>query len=421
MNVVLADAIIGSWMTEGWRFRVDIVAEGEGYAGYLSEGLENGEQDRANPNPALRDRPLLGCRLFYGLICKDGRWKGGKLYNPENGTYYDLELKLGGKDRLELRIYMGLRFLGITQHWERFGVRKDLEYEEIEAAAGLSPDLVWPKERSQAWFNAHPWPVGCNYIPSNAINQLEMWQQETFSPDLIARELDLAQFLGFTTLRVYLHDIPWRRDRQGLINRMKRFLDIAAPRGLSVIFVLFDDCWNDRARPGRQPKPRQGVHNSGWVRSPTSRFINNETLWPLLEDYVSSIISEFKVDERIYAWDLYNEIGNSVGFLPNSTRLLGLTFHWARQSCPSQPVTAGLWKESSWFRGLNDFLIRNSDIITFHDYSTLDRLRSKIETLSAYGKPLICTEYMARTQNSRFETHLPLFRDRDVGALSGAL
>ncbi|WP_304224382.1 DUF2147 domain-containing protein [Gracilinema caldarium] len=421
MNTIPADAILGSWMTEGWRFRVDIVAEADGYAGYLTEGLENGERDMANPDPALRGRSLLGSRLFYGLVYKDSLWKGGKLYNPENGTYYDVEMQIAGENRLDLRIFMGLRWLGITQHWERFGVRKDLEYEEIETAAGLSSDLVWPTKRAQAWYAAHPWPVGCNYIPSNAINQLEMWQRDTFTPELIAKELDLAQSLGFNTLRVYLHDILWRHDRESFINRIKRFLDLAASRGLSVMFILFDDCWNDRAHPGRQPKPRKGVHNSGWVRSPTSRFINDEKAWPLLEDYVSGIISEFQFDERVYAWDLYNEIGNSVGFLPNSTRLLGLTFRWARQMNPSQPVTAGIWKGSSWFRGLNEFLIRNSDIITFHDYSPLDTLRSKIEALSAYGKPLVCTEYMARTQNSRFETHLPLFREWGVGAMSWGL
>lgn len=416
-----ADAIVGSWMSDGWRFRLEIQREDGGYAGYLAEGLENGEQDAANPDPALRQRPLLGGRLFSGLTYKNGRWRGGKLYNPENGKFYGMNLTLADQDNLNLRAFVGIPALGLTQRWEKFGYRKDLDNRVIEEEAGLSSDMVWSSERSRHWFADHPWPVGCNFIPSNAINQLEMWQKETFSPELIAKELGLAADLGFTVIRVYLHDIPWRMDREGFIARISRFLDLAQQAGLSVIFVIFDDCWNDTSHPGRQPAPRPGIHNSGWVRSPGSRLINNEESWTELEKYVTGVIGKFKDDQRIYAWDLYNEIGNSVGFLPNTTRLLGRTFRWARQARPNQPITAGIWKSASWFKGINEFLARNSDIITFHDYSPKESLIKKIETLSAYGKPLVCTEYMARTQNSRFESHLPIFRERNVGALNWGL
>jgi uncharacterized protein (DUF2147 family) len=421
MGNTSADAIVGSWMSDGWRFRLEIAPKDGGYSGFLAEGLENGELDAANPDPALRNRPLLGSRLFYGLRFHNGTWKGGKLYNPENGKFYDMKVTLALKDTLDLRVFVGIQLLGITQHWERFDYRKDLDAAVIEEGAKLSSDMVWPAERARQWFAQHPWPVGCNFIPSNAINQLEMWQRDTFSPEHIGKELRLAAGLGFSTIRVYLHDIPWRFDRDGFITRISRFLDLAEQAGLSVIFVIFDDCWNDNPHPGKQPAPRPGVHNSGWVRSPGSRLIQNEKTWSALEDYVTGIIGKFKDDGRIYAWDLYNEIGNSIGFLPNTSRLLGRTFRWARQAGPTQPITAGIWKGASWFRGINEFLARNSDIITFHDYSPKESLLKKIDALSVYGKPLVCTEYMARTQDSRFESHLPIFRKKNVGALSWGL
>lgn len=416
-----ADDIIGSWMSDGWRFRLEIARDGEFYAGTLAEGLENGEQDAANPDPALRTRPLLGSRLFGGLRFDNGVWRGGRLYNPETGKSYAMRLSLSGPDVLDMRAYIGVPALGMTQHWQRQGYRPDLDAANIASEAGLTSEQAWSPERAQVWYGSEPWPVGCNFIPSNAINQLEMWQTDSFDIELIGHELNLAHSIGFNCIRVYLHDILWRIDKVGFLSRISSFLDAAHGAGITVIFVLFDDCWNDNPVPGRQPSPKPGVHNSGWVRSPGSRMINDESQWAELEDYVTGIIKAFRSDQRIYAWDLYNEIGNSVGFLPNSTRLLARTFLWARRANPEQPLTAGIWKGSSWFSGVNEFLATNSDIISFHDYSPTDTLLLKIQALSAYKKPLVCTEYMARTQGCTFRDNLPVLRTHMVGAINWGL
>jgi len=65
----------------------------------------------------------------------------------------------------------------------------------------------WSEERIANWYNAMRWPAGCNYNPANSINQLEFWQEDTFSPDIIDKELALAEEIGFTVLRTYLHDL----------------------------------------------------------------------------------------------------------------------------------------------------------------------------------------------------------------------
>ncbi len=421
MNELHADDIIGSWMSDGWRFRLDIARSGETYGGILAEGLENGEQDAANPDPTLRTRPLLGSRLFGGLRYGNGAWQGGRLYNPETGKSYAMRLTLSGSDMLDMRAYIGIPALGMTQHWQRLGYRPDLDAAVMASEAGLNAELAWSPQRAWEWYDSQPWPVGCNFIPSNAINQLQMWQSDSFDPELIGRELDMARSIGFNSIRVYLHDIAWRMDRDGFLSRIARFLDLARESGLRVIFVLFDDCWNDNPRPGRQPAPKPGVHNSGWVRSPGSALINDPSRWTGLEDYIGGIIGAFRTDRRIYAWDLYNEPGNSVGFLPNSTRLLARTFLWARKASPEQPLTAGIWKDSSWFAGVNAFLAAHSDIISFHDYAPPDSLARKMQSLSGYGKPMICTEYMARTQGSTFQGNLPLLRSHRVGAINWGL
>jgi hypothetical protein len=269
----------------------------------------------------------------------------------------------------------------------------------------------WSKDKVNAWYAKQPWLVGCNFIPSNAINQLEMWQADTFDPKTLDRELGWAADLRLNTMRVFLHDLAWEADPDGFKKRVGQYLDIAAKHKIKTLFVIFDDCWNQHPKIGKQPAPIPGVHNSGWVQSPGTSAVVNPKHWPGLERYVMDILRTFGKDERIVAWDLYNEPGNnSLG--DKSLPLLAQTFRWARAAAPSQPLTVGVWFDNA---KLNAFQLEASDVITFHNYNKADSLRSQIGDLKKLGRPVICTEYMARTQGSRFETHLPIFKEEKVG------
>src|SRR5512133_77311 len=160
------DEILGSWMSGGWRIRLEIGKEGQGYFGVLAEGLENGEKDSANPDPGLRGRPLLGMRLFDGLSYRSGAWSGGRIYDPESGKSYALILRLQADGTLDMRAYIGLKWIGMSQRWSRLVDRADFIADAIAAEAGLEQGMAWTAEKSQAWYRARPWPVGCNYIPS---------------------------------------------------------------------------------------------------------------------------------------------------------------------------------------------------------------------------------------------------------------
>ena len=98
----------------------------------------------------------------------------------------------------------------------------------------------WTAERSNQWMEKNGWLVGCNYIPSNAINQLEMWQAETFSPELIEKELGWAADLGFNTVRVFLHNLLWEQNSEGFLARIDTFLSIAYRHKIRTMLVLFD-------------------------------------------------------------------------------------------------------------------------------------------------------------------------------------
>lgn len=274
----------------------------------------------------------------------------------------------------------------------------------------------WTADRANAWYGPQPWIVGCNFIPSNAINQLEMWQQDTFDPATIDRELKWASELGMNSIRVFLHDLPWQADAEGFRRRIDAFLGIAARHGIRPMLVLFDDCWNESPKSGKQPDPVPGVHNSGWLQSPGKAVVNDASAWPRLERYVKGVIGAFAHDARVLAWDLYNEPGNS-GQGAASLPLLKKAFEWARSVAPEQPLTAGVWFGD---RTLNDFQLSESDIVTFHNYDGPEALVAQIGELRKLGRPVLCTEWLRRG-HSEVATCLPVFKREHVGCFNWGL
>ncbi|MGB3801107.1 MAG: cellulase family glycosylhydrolase [Lewinella sp.] len=276
----------------------------------------------------------------------------------------------------------------------------------------------WSPEKATAWYAEHDWLTGANFNPSTAINQLEMWQEATFDPETIDRELGYAEGIGFNTMRVYLHSLAYEADPEGFKERVDTYLGLADRHGISTMFVIFDDVWGKTPQIGEQPEPIPGTHNSGWVQDPGDPASREEANFPALEEYVKDLLTTFADDDRILMWDLYNEPGNS-GKLTSSMPLLQSVFTWAREVNPSQPLTVGLW---AWdFQELNTFQAQNSDIITYHQYEGPREHQHIINLLKTHGRPMICTEYMARTNNSRFWNILPILKRENIGAINWGL
>lgn len=274
----------------------------------------------------------------------------------------------------------------------------------------------WSEEKVWEWYNSHEWLSGTNFIPSTAVNSIEMWRAETFDAETIDRELGWAEDLGFNFMRVYLNSLVWKHDPEGFKERIDQYLAIADKHGIGTMFVFFDDCWNPDPAFGPQPEPKTGVHNSGWIQDPGKEARQDTaSLYPWLEDYVKDIISTFKNDDRVLVWDMYNEPGNSK-YGSSSLPLLKNAFEWALEVIPSQPLTAGIWNLE--LEELNKFQISNSDIITYHNYMGKANHRLWIKLLKTHGRPLMCTEWMARNRNSKFQNLMPLLKEENVAALS---
>jgi hypothetical protein len=276
---------------------------------------------------------------------------------------------------------------------------------------------TWSKKKANAWYKKQGWLVGADFLPSTAINQLEMWQAETFDTATINRELGWAHKIGMNVMRVYLHDLAWQVDPAGFKNRMKIYLSIASKNKIKTLFTIFDDCWNPDPVIGKQPDPKPGIHNSGWVRSPGKTVHDDSTQWGYLKKYVTDILTTFRNDDRVLMWDLYNEPGNS-SYNETSMPLLKNVFQWAWAVRPSQPLTAATWYDNKEF---NEFQLANSDVITIHNYNEADNLEKELQKKTKLGRPVICSEYMARPRNSRFQTHLPIFKKYNVGAINWGL
>ena len=291
----------------------------------------------------------------------------------------------------------------------------------------------WSEDAANAWYAKQPWLVGSNYIPSNAVNQLEMWQAATFDPARIDLELGWAERIGMNTMRVFLHDLLWEQDPGGFRQRIDTFLQIADRHHIKPMFVLFDSCWDPNPKLGPQPAPRPGVHNSRWVESPGRSALRDPTQYPRLERYVKGVIGAFAKDQRVLAWDLWNEPDNGnpdtyplpKGFDLTSLvlRMLPRIASWAREAGPDQPLTCGLRTVSppGKLSAVEKIEIESSDVISFHVYSHAAVFKQDALWLRAYNRPVLCTEYLARPLNSTFESTLPLAKKLGIGAFNWGL
>ena len=289
----------------------------------------------------------------------------------------------------------------------------------------------WSPDRANRWYQAQGWLVGANFITSNAINQLEMFQPNTFDPRRIDTELGWARSAGLNSVRVFLHDLLWAQDARGFQLRLAQFVSMAARHGIKPLFVFFDSCWDPLPKLGPQRAPRPGVHNSGWVQSPGAERLGDAGYTRLLRDYVTGVLTQFRSDDRVLGWDLWNEPDNPARVYQKVERkdklqlvadLLPQVFQWARSVDPSQPLTSGVWHgkwgEQQGRSAISDIQLDNADVITFHSYAEPAAFESRIGELSPLGRPIICTEYMARPQGSTVEGILPVAKRHNVGAFN---
>lgn len=294
----------------------------------------------------------------------------------------------------------------------------------------------WTTEQAQNWYQQQGWLCGFNYLPSTAVNWTDIWQAETFDAKTIDRELGWAADVGYNSLRINLPFIVWQHDRDGLIARIDRFLELADKRGLRTMLTLMDDCGFSGDEPylGPQKAPVPGKHNSQAAASPGREIVCNRDAWPEVERYLRDIVRQFRDDRRVLLWDLYNEPGNRGIFSTGTVEVLydeklehyalGLmqsAFRWVREEDPTQPLIVCAWKlpeekenEVFYQHPLDQAALALSDVISFHAYTNTARMVAIIHQLQQLGRPLFCTEWLARHVGSLIEEQLPLMHTANI-------
>lgn len=288
-------------------------------------------------------------------------------------------------------------------------------------------DKQWTTQRANDWYQKQPWLIGCNFFPAYAINQLEMFQKETFNPLQIDEELALIEKTGMNTVRVFLHDLLWEQDPEGFKERFGMFLKLADKHHIKTMPVLFDSCWDPKPEPGKQREADPLVHNSGAVQSPGAVALADAAQRPRLEAYVKGVISAFAHDKRIVAWDVFNEpdmrdqgrYKDPENKLDLVRDLLFNAFKWARQASPDQPLTSGVWNGADYssdgnLSEIQKIQLTQSDFISFHNYAGPNQFEEQIIRLKRFGRPIICTEFLVRPDNT-FQTILPILKKHHVG------
>lgn len=290
----------------------------------------------------------------------------------------------------------------------------------------------WTAEKANAWYAKQPWLVGANYLPATAINQIEMWQASTWDAATIDKELGWAAGIGMNTMRVFLHDMVWASDEKGLYKRMDEFLNICKKHSIRPWFVFFDDCHYPNPSLGVQPLPVRGIHNSGWMNCPArdvaNRFAEGTSSKKeinQLKGYIQKTMKRFKNDDRVLMWELYNEPGRGndldggrpgAAIGEKSNKLVYESWLWARAVNPSQPITS--CAEGS--NGKINIAINraNADVHSIHSYQKLERMEKTILDYLKDGRPVLMTEWLARTQGNTVQDCLPILKKYNVAAVN---
>ncbi len=195
--------------------------------------------------------------------------------------------------------------------------------------------------------------IGSNYTPAYAVNQVQMWHD--FRAEVVQRELAAAKsHYGITMLRVFLHFINFREDRERFGRNLDAFLSLCDRHGIQPGFVFFDDCHrHSDVYLDRPTKPVKGYHNGRWAACPQDRN-RTQANRKALQAYVQEIVGKYRTDRRVLFWEVFNEPNRQNAW---SRALAADGYRWARQLRPSQPVLC-CWDDHP-----------HTDIVDAHNYS----------------------------------------------------
>ena len=296
-------------------------------------------------------------------------------------------------------------------------------------------DRRWSPETAWEWYNARPWIRGCNFMSSDCVNRIDQWQALGFEEKLATaeKELELASKTGFNAVRLILEYIVWKEEHDGFMARFDRYLDACYKFGIRAMIVFGNDCMLPKEDPnahlhcgpqhydwgyhgGRRISQHSTIHTE-----PGYSLLDEPEEAPHIYEFVREIIEKYKNDDRILIWDLYNEPGNGRRdpvTLPHVKKF----FEIAREVDPMQPLTSAVWRmktdPDAVLPEAEQYVLDHSDIVSYHSYASYDENIMLLQKLKKLGRPILNTEWLARTQHNTIQELFPLFYLEKVGCFN---
>jgi hypothetical protein len=287
----------------------------------------------------------------------------------------------------------------------------------------------WSKKQAHEWYDAQPWFRGCNYMSADCVNRVDQWQELGFEERLrtVDKELDIAQEIGFNSVRLIVQFEVWQQEHNGFMKRLEQYIEMCHKHQISVMLCIANDCSVPKAIYEPKKLGKQEVdwgYHGGVKKSPHMSHsqgpgftvLDDPELAPQFYQMTAEIIETYKNDPRIAFWDLINEPG-AAGRGEISLPIVKKLFEIAWDINPIQPLTACIWSNIIGGGNPSELLAAElSDIVTFHSYSGFQAFVRAIDILKdRYERPLVNTEWLHRIQHNNVHDLFPLMFLEKIG------
>ena len=287
----------------------------------------------------------------------------------------------------------------------------------------------WSKEKAWEWYRSYPWIRGCNYMGSDCANRIDQWQEYGFEEKLATAEKEFAlmESIGYNSIRVIIEYEVWAEQHDGFMERFDRYIAAAARHGIYTMVVLSNEC---AVRTPTYVPPvfgeqrwELGFHGGKefktWYqhgKDDRYNILDDPTIAPKYYEMVRELITKYKDDPRILVWDLMNEPGNGRG--NKSLVHLKKFFEIGQEIDPIQPLCADVWrgmKDGKATSEIEQFALEESDVISYHSYTSYLKNVLIIKQLKRYDRPIFNTEWLSRPSGNTVQLMMPLFFLEQIG------
>ena len=290
----------------------------------------------------------------------------------------------------------------------------------------------WTEQEIAEWYKSQPWLRGTNFLPSDCVNRLDMWQSIGREEHLktAETELKLSKETGFNTVRLWCNFDVYYKEPEEFMQTLESYITLCAKYDQSVMLVLAyeeDLPHGDKFVPKELGAQKEYFNHFNRDYAEQDRlakagaykhYTEYPEIKPIFMEMVERVVKKYREDKRVLAWNVENEPGIGIG--DRAVPLLEELFALVRSLDPVQPLAADIWrgvKEDGTFNSLAETKAYElSDFISFHSYSKYEWFLTGLYTLKKYyNRPIIVTEWLNRCNHNTVEEIYPLMLIENVG------